>query len=300
MKQETVVIQGKTYTMVNEFRENEGIREAFYDLPNKTFGVDFKTWYEEGYWQEQYNPYCLMKDGRVVSSVGVYSQKFLWNGEEKHLIQLGGVVTDKAYRGRGLSRYLIERIIAQYKNQCDAIFLFGNDCVVEFYPKFGFEKTKEHRVYTYIEKKHKHYEVRKLDSAYSEDRKLVEQKANSAYKKEVLAVSQSVDLVMLYWRLCKCVELYYIEELDTIAVASYSEGILELSDIYGEVELDEVLQALVKEEKTKVIFEFTPQIANGYEVEAYHEKDTTLFIYGEDFKKNFERQQLRFPVMSYT
>ncbi|MBP3887253.1 MAG: GNAT family N-acetyltransferase, partial [Cellulosilyticum sp.] len=150
MKVKDIWIKDKQYQLVSDFRDDEEMREKFYQLPKEFFGVDFKAWYELGCWGEGYNPHCLLYQGEVVSNIGVAHQEYIIDGQIKKIIQLGSVGTWKQYRGEGLSRCLMEYVIQKYKNENDAIILFGNDSVVEFYPKFGFKSTKEYCAVRYI------------------------------------------------------------------------------------------------------------------------------------------------------
>lgn len=300
MKIQNVTIRGKEYQLVSEFRDDTKMREKFYKLPQEFFCVDFKAWYEAGYWGDWYNPHCLLYKGEVVSNVGVSKQEYMLQGQKKNIIQLGSVVTCPKYRGEGVSRYLIEYVIEAYREQAEAIMLFGNDSVLEFYPKFGFEKAREHCFIKYVNKIDKNYEVRKLDSMSQQDRRLVDVKANKAYKHAFFATNYNRELLGLYWEIFKCVELYYISQLDTIVVAEYGEDTLEIQDVYGDVLLEEVIEAMCSKQYTKVILGFTPIKQEGYENELYKEEDATLFILGEKFRKTFEGGKLRFPALSHT
>lgn len=80
-------------------------------------------------------------------------------------------MTDKEYRGMGLSRWLIEKTLEDWKDKCDAVYLFANDSVLNFYPKFGIEKALE---YQYKKKVNKKCEiVKKLDMSEAHDRRLL-------------------------------------------------------------------------------------------------------------------------------
>lgn len=89
----------------------------------------------------------LHQDGRVVSNVSVNHMVFDVCGEKKHYIQLGTVMTDPEYGGRGLNRILMERVLSEYEGKTDGIYLFANDTVLDYYPKFGFRPAKEYEYY---------------------------------------------------------------------------------------------------------------------------------------------------------
>lgn len=64
------------------------------------------------------------------------------DGERRHLIQFGTVMTDEPYRNRGPIRRLMTEIETDFHN-FEGIYLFANDSAFDFYPKFGFRKAKE-------------------------------------------------------------------------------------------------------------------------------------------------------------
>lgn len=300
MKIQNVWIKGKAYQLVSDFRDDAEMRKKFYKLPKELFGVDFESWYEAGYGGAWYNPHCLLSEGEVVSNVGVAHQEYRIDGQIKKIIQLCGVGTWNKYRGGGLARYLMEYIIKTYQNQSDVMMLFGNDSVLDFYPKFGFERTKEYCAVQYVNKTSEHYEIKRLDPMNKLDRVLVRDKVKGAYQSAYLSICNNQELLALHWEICKGVTLYYIKELDTIVVAEYEENLLKIDEVYGEATLQEVIEAMCKQEHTKVILGFTPSSLKGYELEHYQEEDTTLFILGKEFRVYFEEQKLRFPVMSRT
>lgn len=45
-------------------------------------------------------------------------------------------MTHPDYRGQGLAKKLLEHVIAKYEDQYDFLYLFANDTVLDFYPKF--------------------------------------------------------------------------------------------------------------------------------------------------------------------
>ncbi|GIO00553.1 hypothetical protein J5TS2_12210 [Brevibacillus halotolerans] len=56
-------------------------------------------------------------------------------------------MTHPDYRNKGLSGKLMHYIIDKYEKECDFIYLFANETVLDFYPKFGFEKLQESSFY---------------------------------------------------------------------------------------------------------------------------------------------------------
>lgn len=93
--------------IVKNVRNSETLRKSFNELAIETFDLDFEDWYQNGFWRDKYIPYSMVIDGKVAANVSVNRTDMLWNGRRKHLIQLGTVMTKKAYRNRGLILYNI-------------------------------------------------------------------------------------------------------------------------------------------------------------------------------------------------
>ena len=132
------------YNYITAVKNDDRLRESFNELTRKTFCFDFVSWYETGHWGEMYLPHVLVDGDKVISNVSVNLMQFDLNGEKKNYIQLGTVMTDPEYRGQGLNRFIMEQILREYEGKVDGIYLFGNDSVLDYYPKFGFRPSKEY------------------------------------------------------------------------------------------------------------------------------------------------------------
>ncbi|MBQ7838966.1 MAG: GNAT family N-acetyltransferase [Lachnospiraceae bacterium] len=130
------------FTICKNIRDNKHLRDSFNALAGETFGLNFEDWYQNGYWKDNYIPYSVLRDGEVVANVSVNPMEFIFDGKKINVIQLGTVMTKGTYRKQGLSRRLMEEITKDYAD-VDGIFLFANDGVLEFYPKFGFAASEE-------------------------------------------------------------------------------------------------------------------------------------------------------------
>lgn len=45
-----------------DYKENEKLRQSFNALAERTFGLNFEDWYQNGYWRENYIPYSMVCD----------------------------------------------------------------------------------------------------------------------------------------------------------------------------------------------------------------------------------------------
>ena len=133
------------YKLEKNVRDTAPVRNAFNALAMQTFQLSFEGWYENGCWSQRYQPYTLMDGATAAANVSVNLMKTRWNGQIKNYIQLGTVMTHPAYRNQGLSRYLIEEIFRDWEERCDGFYLFANETVLDFYPRFGFRRETEYQ-----------------------------------------------------------------------------------------------------------------------------------------------------------
>ncbi|MGL4337019.1 MAG: GNAT family N-acetyltransferase, partial [Turicibacter sp.] len=194
----TIEIKGKPYRFECGYQDNESLRNSFNQLTEKTYGFEFKQWYEDGYWTDKYVPYSLIDGDQVVANVSVNIMDFLVRGEEKRFIQIGTVMTDESYRNQGLSKALIEIVLKEYEEKCDLIYLFANDSVIDFYPKFGFKKSEQYQYATTLPKTEHLSKLKKLDMNHDSDRELVYQLASSTCSYSKLSMINNPSLIMFY------------------------------------------------------------------------------------------------------
>ena len=128
--------------ILHDYRADKQLRDSFNRLAEQTFGLNFEGWYQKGFWGENYDPHSIVIDGEVVSNVSVNRRDLVFGGRRYHILQLGTVMTAPEYRGRGLNRAIMEYIEREYAD-ADGIYLFANDTVVDYYPRFGFRPGRE-------------------------------------------------------------------------------------------------------------------------------------------------------------
>lgn len=134
-------------TLETNLRDDAQTRASFFALAQGVFGLSFEGWYRQGFWSDRYMPYALVENRRVVANVSVNRMTTRWQGESKTFVQIGTVMTDPAFRGRGFARRLMEAVLGDWQAKCDGMYLYANDTVLDFYPKFGFARDTEY-VYT--------------------------------------------------------------------------------------------------------------------------------------------------------
>jgi predicted N-acetyltransferase YhbS len=105
--------------------------------------LDFRSWCSRGGWTRAYEVHGVAQAGEIVASVSVMRMRVLIGGREVRGAQLGAVGCIPELRGRGLMRPLLERVLAQLEAEADLVWLYANDQVLDFYPRFGFRRARE-------------------------------------------------------------------------------------------------------------------------------------------------------------
>ena len=131
--------------LVKHYMPDDRLRAALNALTRQTFGFDFEKWYAGGGWEGDYLPYSLMEDGRMLANVSANRMRFLQNGQERRYIQLGTVMTDKAFRRQGLASRLMRAAMDDLRGECDGFYLFGDLGALGFYDSLGFSRITETR-----------------------------------------------------------------------------------------------------------------------------------------------------------
>lgn len=286
-------------SIINNYRTQDNLRHSFNALAAKTFnGLDFEAWYQNGYWSDRYNPYSIVIDGAVVANVSVNTIDFMWNGERKHFIQLGTVMTEERFRNQGLIRQIMNQVGQDYEQTVDGIYLFANDSVLDFYPKFGFRKATEYRC------------TKPFSTSQARSMVQIPMKNKEDWNKLESAMRQSVsysrfhmidndNLILFYVTGFMQDNVYYSEEYDTHVIAEIDKNTLTVHNIFSaqKYPLDDILASFGPDIQ-QVNLGFTPIDAEGYNVCAFREEDCTLFIKGRGLN-DFEQDKLIFPTLSH-
>nr|WP_269144149.1 GNAT family N-acetyltransferase [Clostridium guangxiense] len=297
---EYVNINEKKYKIVIGNGKDDSYRGSFNALTEKTFGFNFENWYQGGYWKGKYIPYSLMDGDKVVSNVSANLMDLEVFGEKKKYIQLGTVMTDEFYKKQGLARRLMEKVLADYKDKSDLIYLFANDSAVHFYPKFGFTKIDQYVCTKVISKTENGGAFRKLNMNDLNDRVLVYNKAKAAFPIAQIFMCNNGELTMFYCDGFMKNSVYYVPCYDAVVVVDFNKDELKLFDIFCEkkVSADDIINCVVNENIKKVKLYFTPKETASYEVKRL-ELEGTLFVMGKD-KALFQGKKFMFPELSHT
>ncbi len=292
-------INGTEYTLVSDYRDRAPLRRSFNSLAQRIFGLDFEPWYQRGFWGGGYIPYSLCADNEVVANVSLSIQRFHVFGVEKQFAQLGTVMTHPEFRGLGLSGYLLKHVLALWKD-CDLIFLYANDGVQSFYPKFGFTAAAEYQCGKILPAASRALEIRKLDMRETGSIQAVSAIVKNSKPLYPLHLIDHSNLTMFYaaYALKDCV--YRISDPDAMIMAEHMEDSLVIYDVFSpnDVDLDEIAAALARPETRRVLYGFTPEKRTGCEIHKLQEENSTLFVLGD--ARFLQKNHAMFPLLSHT
>ena len=283
--------------IIHGYRHDGALRSSFNALAEQTFGgLNFENWYQNGFWGDNYDPHSIVIDGKVVSNVSVNRTDLLIGGRRYKILQLGTVMTAPEYRGRGLGRAIMEYIDRAYSD-ADGIYLFGNDSVVDYYPKFDFRpgREMEYRREVSLSGENRAVQV-KMDgpTAWAQ---LAEAMERSTFREGCKMVGNP-ELIFFYVSQFMQDSVWYIPHLNAWAVAEPEEGVLTIHNIFadGSVTIGDVAAAFGN--VSEIHLGFAPADPTGWEISELREEDCHFFVRGGVFGE-FEARQLRIPSLSH-
>lgn len=285
------------YKIVKGYQGDDNLRNSFNTLAMEIFNLNFEDWYQNGFWRENYIPYSIVIDGKVVANISVNITNMIYEGEKKQFIQLGTVMTAKDYRRKGLIRLIMEEIEIDFKDKVDGVYLFANDSVLEFYPKFGFNKSVEHQYEICVDNS-TDFQLKKIvmDNVQAW-KKLMHVMNNNMFQGKFDMIGNQ-ELIMFYVTKFMQEDVWYHKESDTYIIAEIDRESVLIHNIFSKTlnNLNGVIGLFGKDVK-HITLGFTPKDSGNYKVKELKEEDTTFFIKGNALDIiNVER--LRIPSLS--
>lgn len=229
----------------------------------ETFGIDFEQWYQKGMWNDHYINYSYFVDGKCVSNASFNKMTLLVDGKRVKGIQIGTVMTDPAFRGKGYAASLIEAILNDQSANTDVFFLCAEASASNLYQKLGFAYRQEEG-YEIDVSDYKKSGI-PLKPTFLSPEAFERAKQGSVPLSEKLCALDDVHVANFYYSLGFDQMIY--EPMDGVFTIFETEGdTLFLYDIYSKekVALDELLPLLVHQGIKTIKLLFTPdeEIAN--------------------------------------
>lgn len=287
------------YQLTNQIKENKEWRRSFNQLARETFDIQFEEWYQNGYWGESYIPYAFIKENEVIANASITKSEMIINNKSYQTIQIGTVMTAKDYQNQGLSRKLIEKIIVDYEEQVDFIYLFANETVLDFYPKFGFKRVNERTNFIDISAQMKQSTILKpID--WEKNRKKIEKMARQITRSHTKSyLVEDCYLRLFYYGSVFSEAIFYIEELDCYLSFEIEGSELHLFDILSnqEISLNAMIQYLPLDNIEKVYchFDVTGQEGNVVK-EIQISDDDVLFVRGTE---SSQLEGIKLPLFNH-
>lgn len=293
-----ITISGLQYEYHTGVREAEPLRRSFNSLATDTFGLSFEDWYKSGWWQDKYLPHVLTHGGKVVSNVSVNIIDVLCKDDKRRYIQLGTVMTDKEYRSLGLARFLMEAVLEEWSGRCDGIYLYANDSVLDFYPRFGFKKETEHQASAPVNGVRPG--VVRLNMDKPADVSLLLERYRGGNPFSALQTADGEGLLMFYCSQYMKKDVYYCEEYDAVIIAGFDGKVMTCYDVFGGAAytLEQIISAAARPDTERAVFGFTPAQTRGMELKLLRQEDTTMFTLCAG-KSVFGGDKLMFPLLSH-
>ncbi|MBL8024849.1 MAG: GNAT family N-acetyltransferase, partial [Fibrobacteres bacterium] len=220
-------------------------------------------------------------------------------GTTKRFIQIGTVVSEKSNREKGYSRYLMEHVLKEWRPKSDLLFLFANDEVLDFYPKFGFRCLVEHRYSGVVQSYNDTFSAEKVDMSNKANIDFVFSMVNDSITMSAVDMRNNAELVMFHCMSHMKNNVYFARELNTLVIAKIKSDTIMLNAVYSpnNIPLTEIINALSTKDTKRVIFGFTPNETSGFDISLHKEEDTTLFILGDS--QQLEENKFMFPIICH-
>ncbi|WP_152394862.1 GNAT family N-acetyltransferase [Paenibacillus guangzhouensis] len=248
--------------LVKDYKQHEMLRKSFDELAVKTFGISFEAWYQHGFWNDRYIPYSFAIGDQVIANVSVNLLDIMIDGENRSAIQIGTVMTHEDYRGQGLSRRLMTNVLEDFENQYDVMYLFANDAVLDYYPKFGFEAVEEEQCWMdYSPSRKEPAAIRKLNVHDPDDLQFINHFVSIRMPvSKRFGTIHTQGIFMFYALNIFSDDMYYLADEDVICVYKQENGHMEIYDLVHirEVNTHSILAKIAGIDTEKVTFYYTP------------------------------------------
>jgi GNAT superfamily N-acetyltransferase len=221
----------------------------------KDIFFDFQFWYDLNLWDKNYESYSIVVDGEIVSNICLYKSEIVFKQKRYTALSIGAVATKQEYRGRGLSRVLMEHIISKYEGI--PMYLSANDGVVDFYPRFGFKRIFEKLPVCETEIDN-HISPIKLQYDDPKVWDYVYNRKNYSDRLDCLN-TKSINMFHIYFGYLKD-SIYEIPELKTMVIAEQQESTLKLIGVFSLMDIcfGDLAKHLPFHSVKKVEFGFMP------------------------------------------
>jgi GNAT superfamily N-acetyltransferase len=243
-------------------------------------------------WDDKYESYSIIENGEIVSNICVFKTQLLYNHKQYSALSVGAVATKKEFRGRGYSRILMEHIIKKYEGI--PMYLSANEGVVDFYPKFGFQRVYEKLPVCRCEINNDLDPV-KLQFDDPKVWNYIYKRVNYSQRLDCLNTA-SINIFHIYWGYLKD-SIYELPEIETLVIAGQTGETLKLFGVFSlkDISFSELVKYLPFKNVSKLEFGFVPYWNDIDYIMQEYETDP-LFVRG----LTCDLGDFKFPELSIT
>ncbi len=287
--------------IIKDYLEQSEYRNKFFDFtPKALYGAEFKKWYEMGKWNKKYHLVSLLKGEELIANVA-YSIMNLWvAGKRVKALQFATVATLPAFQHQGYARTLMFEVIKSHEKEISVMFLFANEHVLDFYPRFGFRQIQESVFWLHANQFQSLYGAHKLSIYQPKDHDLL---ADFLAKRLPLTkVFGADDYQHIFWWHCiyfydDCI--YYVPELDVVVICEIEAEKLHIYDILFKTSFSfsTLVPKIITNEVQSIVFHFTPELLDVKSDGCVEYKESPLFVKGDFLPRG---TKFKFPVLAQT
>lgn len=220
-------------TLRENYWDSPALKSEFKRFMIELFGLDLGEWDRRGFWDPLYQPFSYFDGDTLVSNVCIYTMSMTLDGNPGAVAQVSAVGTTPEYRRKGLSSELLRVALDWARERHDYFFLFADEGAFQLYEKFGFRPQDEYKARIAVTGRVPRPGLLKLDMSRAEH---IAQAYRLATVREPVsdALGCVNDKLLMFWlldHLADCV--YYIPELDLLALLGREGGLLTVFDVVG-------------------------------------------------------------------
>ncbi len=279
-----------------------GWHERFFAFEEIAFrsASTFRPWAERGGWQPGYEIFVIERDCEILSTVGRQSMRLVVEGRERSGYQLGAVATRADHRNQGLSRRLLTWLLDQDDAATRPVILFGNQSVLDFYPRFGFAPITQRRFAAPVSIEPVADRVPTIDLGEAADRDRLAGLCSRARAPGTVFSARDYYPALLWLLTYKPRPVFWLDEVDAALVATTENDRLVLHDVIATrpFDLGKVLPRLVVGPVRMLEFGFGPEdwwpSASPFTID---ETDSPFFVRG---LPPLSTESFRFPDLAQT
>jgi GNAT superfamily N-acetyltransferase len=276
------------------------LHEAFMRYVPQVFpSISFRRWYELGGWHPDYRAFAIFEGERIVANASLQRMDLVLRGQPATGWQLGAVGVLPDWRGRGLQQQLMTHMLARIDKR-DFVFLFANEDVLDFYPKYGFRRVTEWLFGIEVDIEPAPSTLRRLSVESADDRALVARiAANAQPVTERFGAVRYGGVLLWYWTQFHQQNFYHHAGDDAVVVAEEDLEVLRIVDVLAArpIDLAAYLPQLASRPTQHVEFGFTPERYFPRAQPLCEYLESPLFVLGN---AALPSGPFKFPVLAQT